>query len=171
MGACEHNPTSCKMISDLSVPEDKLTFTTADVTWTSNGTEMEWLVYFDRAGENSPTLMTVDTTYITIDSLSPNLEYFVKVRAICNEVEMSPYSNPVYFTTECHPDSVVWVNYFETDNLLPENDQALQANSRVLFSWDHIEGAESYELWLWRADDGHGLPIPDFPVAYNIRNM
>ena len=170
MGAYEQNPTSCKMISDLSVPEDKITFTTVDVTWTSNGTEAEWLVYYDRVGENSPTLMTVDTTYITIDSLSPNLEYFVKVRAICNEIEMSPYSNPVYFTTECHPDSVVWVNYFETDNLLPENDQALQANSKVLFSWDHIEGAESYELWLWRADDGHGLPIPDFPVAYNIKN-
>ena len=170
MGAYEQNPTSCKMISDLSVPEDKITFTTVDVTWTSNGTEMEWLVYYDRVGEDSPTLMTVDTTYITIDSLSPNLEYFVKVRAICNEIEMSPYSNPVNFTTECHPDSVVWVNYFETDNLLPENDQALQANSRVLFSWDHIEGAESYELWLWRADDGHGLPIPDFPVAYNIKN-
>ena len=170
MGAYEQNPSSCKMISELSVPEDKITFTTADVTWTSNGTEMEWLVYYDRVGEDSPTLMTVNTTYITIDSLSPNIEYFVKVRAICNEIEMSPYSNPVYFTTECHPDSVVWVNYFETDNLLPENDQALQANSKVLFSWDHIEGAESYELWLWRADDGHGLPIPDFPVAYNIRN-
>ncbi|MBQ4547928.1 MAG: right-handed parallel beta-helix repeat-containing protein [Bacteroidales bacterium] len=170
MGAYEQNPTSCKMISDLSVPEDKITFTTVDVTWTSNGTEAEWLVYYDRVGENSPTLMTVDTTYITIDSLSPNLEYFVKVRAICSEIEMSPYSNPVNFTTECHPDSVVWVNHFETDNLLPEIDQALQANSRVLFSWDHIEGAESYELWLWRADDGHGLPIPDFPVAYNIKN-
>lgn len=168
MGACEHNPTSCKMISDLSVPEDKLTFTTADVTWTSNGTEMEWLVYYDRVGEDSPTLMTVDTTYITIDRLSPNIEYFVKVRAICNEIEMSPYSNPVYFTTECNPDSVVWVNYFETDNLLPENDQALQANSKVLFSWDHIEGAESYELWLWRADDGHGLAEPEFPVAFNL---
>ncbi|MBQ8761172.1 MAG: right-handed parallel beta-helix repeat-containing protein [Bacteroidales bacterium] len=170
MGAYEQSPLSCKMISDLSVPEDKITFTTADITWTSNGTEQEWLVYYDRVGENTPTLITVDTTYITIEELSPNLEYFVKVRAICNEIEMSPYSNPVNFTTVCHPDSVVWVNRFDTDNLLPENEQALQANSRVLFSWDHIEGAESYELWLWRADDGHGLAIPDFPVAYNITN-
>ena len=170
MGAYEQSPSTCPPISDLSVPEEMITFTTADVTWTAGGSESEWIVYYDRVGENSPTLLTVDTAYITIENLSPNIEYCVKVRAKCSENDNSPYSNLVNFTTVCHPDSVVWVNYFETENLLPENDQALQANSEVLFSWDHIEGAESYELWLWRADDGHGLPIPDFPVAYNIRN-
>ena len=170
MGAYEQYPASCQMVSDLSVPEEMITFTTADVTWTPGGEESEWIVYYDRVGANSPKLMTVDSNYITLDNLSPNIEYCVKVRAKCSENDHSSYSNMVNFTTVCHPDSVVWVNLFETANLLPENDQALQSNSEVLFSWDHIEGADSYELWLWRADDGHGLAIPDFPVAYNITN-
>ncbi|MBQ2906448.1 MAG: right-handed parallel beta-helix repeat-containing protein [Bacteroidales bacterium] len=170
MGAYEQYPASCQMVSNLSVPEEMITFTTADVTWTPGGEESEWIVYYDRVGANSPKLMTVDSNYITLDNLSPNIEYCVKVRAKCSENDHSSYSNMVNFTTVCHPDSVVWVNRFETANLLPENDQALQSNSEVLFSWDHIEGAESYELWLWRADDGHGLAIPDFPVAYNITN-
>ena len=170
MGAYEQSPASCQMVSDLNVPENMITFTTADVTWTPGGTETEWIVYYDRVGENSPTLMNVDSNYITIENLSPNVEYCVKVRAKCSENDHSSYSNLVSFTTVCNPDSVVWVNHFEQANLLPENNQALQSNSTVLFSWDHIEGAESYELWLWRADDGHGLAIPDFPVAYNIQN-
>ena len=170
MGAYEQSPASCQMVSDLNVPENMITFTTADVTWTPGGTETEWIVYYDRVGENSPTLMNVDSNYITIENLSPNVEYCVKVRAKCSENDHSSYSNLVNFTTVCNPDSVVWVNHFEQANLLPENNQALQSNSTVLFSWDHIEGAESYELWLWRADDGHGLAIPDFPVAYNIQN-
>ena len=73
-----------------------------------------------------------------------------------------------YFNTQCDPDSIVWTNYLVEEGLVPLQDQTLESNSHIYFSWDYIDGADSYDLYLWRTDHGNGLPIPDFPVAYGL---
>ena len=168
LGAYEMTPVNCHVPTNLNVPVNELTFTTADVYWTPADTESEWLVYYMQVDDVTPMLLNVYDNHVQLIDLHPNTEYFVKVRSVCSETEMSGYTLPVYFTTACDPDSITWNNYLVEDGLLPARDQALQSNEIVLFSWDYIDGAESYDLYLWRTDHGNGLPVPDFPVLYGL---
>lgn len=170
MGCYEQAPVDCHVPINLEVPEELLTFTTADVIWTPGADEEEWLVYFMNITDGLPETTIVDTNYVQIQSLHPNQEYMVKVRSICDGGLMSSFTPTVYFTTACNPDSIVWSNQLEEDGLLPHRDEALPSNSEVLFSWDYIEDVDYYNLYLWRTDHGNGLDIPDFPVRRNIRN-
>lgn len=168
LGCYEQTPLTCPVVTSLRVPEEDITFTTAHVTWTPGGSETAWIVYYDMVGNNNPTIIEVDSNDITITELEPNDNYYVKVRAKCSDDDMSPYCPPVYFMTECDPDAVEWENVFDTKNLLPKNNQPMVSNSTILFTWDHIEGADYYDVYLWRVDDGHGLEIPDFPCRKNL---
>ena len=170
MGCYEQTPVDCHAPINLEIPEDLITFTTADVNWTPGEDESHWLVYYMQVGSASPHIVTVDTNYIQLMNLHPNLRYMVKVRSMCDNSEMSAFTIPQYFNTACDPDSIVWNNDLAESGLLPLRDQALPSNSTVLFSWDYIEGVDYYDLYLWRTDHGNGLPIPDFPVRRNIRN-
>lgn len=170
MGAYEMTPVNCHVPTGLIVPDNEITFTTANVYWTPADEESEWMVYYMQVDEITPHVMSVDTNFVMLSGLQPNLEYFVKVRSVCSASEMSGYTLPVYFNTACDPESIVWNNYLDEEGLLPVREQALQSNEEVLFSWDYIEGADYYDLYLWRTDYGNGLEIPDFPVKYGIRN-
>lgn len=170
MGCYEHSPLTCPGITALSVPDDDIDFTTARVTWHPGGTESDWVVYYDVVGNSNPTLLDVTSNDITLTGLTSYTDYYVKVRAKCSDSDMSPYSTPVYFSTLCDPDDIVWTNVFDEENILPSNDQPMVSNSTILFSWDYIDGADSYDVYLWRADDGHGLAIPTFPCRKNLTN-
>ena len=168
MGAYEQTPVNCKVPTNLDVPEELITYTTADVNWTPGGDETQWLVYYALSNGADVRTIEVDTNYVYLQNLHPNLEYFVKVRSVCGGDEMSSYCVPKYFRTQCDPDSIVWTNYLVEEGLVPMQNQTLESNSHIYFSWDYIDGAESYDLYLWRTDHGNGLPIPDFPVAYGL---
>ncbi|MCR5645508.1 MAG: right-handed parallel beta-helix repeat-containing protein [Bacteroidales bacterium] len=170
MGCYEQTPVDCHAPTNLNIPEELITFTTADVNWDPGDDEDQWMVYYIQVGSSTPHIVTVDTNYIQLQELHPNLQYMVKVRSKCDNQEMSCYTVPQYFHTACDPDSIVWTNTLVEEGLLPSRDQALPSNSTVLFSWNYIDGADYYDLYLWRTDHGNGLPIPSFPVRRNVRN-
>ena len=170
MGCYEQTPVDCHMPTNLNIPEEYITFTTAEVNWTPGADESEWMVYYMQVGATTPYLVTVDTNYIQLQDLHPNDRYMVKVRSVCSAESMSSYCVAQYFNTACDPDSIYWPNEFTEAALLPANDQDLPSNSNVLFNWDYIEGADYYDLYLWRTDHGNGLDIPTFPVRKNLHN-
>ena len=170
MGCYEQTPVDCHMPTNLNIPEKTITFTTADVNWTPGAEESEWIVYYMQVGTATPYLVTVDTNYIQLQDLHPNDQYMVKVRSLCSAESMSSYCVAQYFNTACDPDSIQWSNYFTEAALMPSNFQDLPSNSNVLFNWDYIEGADYYDLYLWRTDHGNGLDIPAFPVRKNLHN-
>lgn len=169
LGCYEHAPVNCHVPTNVEVPLDLLTFTTADVTWTPGGDETQWIVYCMQVGTGSIKTEEVNDSHVQLTDLHPNQEYMVKVRSVCSPDEMSSFTPGLYFTTACNPDSVLWVNSFSEAGLLPHRNESLPSNSIVLFSWDYIEGADYYDLYLWRTDHGNGLEIPDFPIKRNLR--
>ena len=170
MGCFEQGWVVCDVPTNLTVPDELITFTSATVTWTPGGNENQWIVYYMEVGSAAPTLVTVDQDSYVIEGLHPNKQYMVKVRSVCGENQMSSYTVEHYFNTACDPESITWNNYLTEAAMLPLRDESLPSNSTVLFSWDYIDGADYYDLYLWRADYGNGLPIPDFPVRRNLRN-
>jgi hypothetical protein len=95
--------TSCSTPTGLSATP---TSTTADVTWTAGNNETAWQLYYsnnpadDPDAANEEDLIDVTTTpAYTISDLTPNTEYFVYVRAKCNENEYSNWTAAESFTT------------------------------------------------------------------------
>ena len=170
MGCYEHAPVNCHVPTNLGVPLNLITYTTADITWAPGGDETHWIVYYMQVSTGAVQTMEVDNNHIQLVDLDPNQEYMVKVRSVCSPGEMSSYTPAQYFSTACDPGSIIWVNQLEEAGLLPHRDEALPSNSTVLFSWDYIDGADYYDLYLWRADHGNGLPIPTFPVRRNLHD-
>lgn len=92
---------SCPSISDLIV--SNVNSNTADVDWTIEGSETEWIIEYDTTGFTQGTGNTVQVTSNseTLTVLMENTSYDVYVTAICAPGDSSFAFGPVLFTTEC----------------------------------------------------------------------
>ncbi len=104
-GTCEPlDGTICLAPGDLTV--DMVTAYSAEVTWTPNGSESNWIVQYGDSGfdpNSEGTAVSVSGTPNTVLSpLSPNTSYDVYVKADCG-AEQSNFVGPVSFMT--NPDS------------------------------------------------------------------
>ena len=90
---------SCVEPSNLSV--SSITARTADLTWTSGGSEPTWQICLNNDENN---LIEANTNPFTLTGLTPETDYTVKVRAICAVDDVSAWSDIASFTTDvaCH---------------------------------------------------------------------
>ncbi len=79
--------TPCDPISNLTV--SNVTNTTAELSWTSNGSA--WEIEVVRVGLTDT--ITVNTNPYTLTGLLPNMQYTVRVRTACSGVHVDPYSD------------------------------------------------------------------------------
>ena len=77
----------CDPISGLTV--GTLTNTTAELSWTSNGSN--WEIEVVRVGLTDT--VAVSTNPYTLTGLLPNMQYTVRVRTACSGVHVDPYSD------------------------------------------------------------------------------
>ena len=90
------NPPTC--IAPSSPQVLSITPNSADIFWTSNGTETEWEVMVNNVSE-----FAYDTTH-TLYNLTPETNYTVKVRAICSVGDTSAWSPTLnLYTGYCQP--------------------------------------------------------------------
>ena len=90
----------CLAPTDVSVTS--ISATTAEFSWTENGTATQWVVSFGAYGFNSET--TVDTNSIEYTELVPHTGYSISVKAICgdgNESEWSEWLTVPTISTQC----------------------------------------------------------------------
>ena len=95
---------TCMPIRRLTISH--ITSTTAEVSWSSNGSENFWDVQYRRANNPDTTWIdvSVSTTLSTIiTNLIPNSLYEVRVRANCEQDGFSIWSAIETFRTECSP--------------------------------------------------------------------
>ncbi len=83
-----------------------VTETTADVSWTPWGTETEWEIKYGAPGfnpETDGTLVHIDggIPAATITGLTASTEYEFYVRGYCGVDDVSIWTGPGYFVTEC----------------------------------------------------------------------
>ena len=92
----------CAAPSDIVV--DPITDATADVSWTENGTAVEWEIEYGEPGFAPGTGTVVQdndgTLGETLENLSPETTYDVYVRAICADGTQSDWTAVETFTTD-----------------------------------------------------------------------
>lgn len=82
---------SCRMVSNIiSMPDTNR----VQLSWTENGNADQWNIEYGTKGfaRGTGTLITVDTTVITIEDLNAYVDYDFYIRPRCHEAWYGPYS-------------------------------------------------------------------------------
>lgn len=113
---------SCRDPEDFIV--EGTTVSTAELSWTAYGSEIEWEVAYGNPGFDPNTggsVLIVEEPEATITGLEDSSSYEAYVRAVCGVDDKSNWIGPVYFSTQCLPSTVPYVVDFEdvTPPMLP----------------------------------------------------
>ena len=121
----------CTEPTDLAVVNT--TFSSAELSWTSNGNATSWIISITGAGATR--YDTVNTNPYTITNLYADQQYSVMVMAVCgNGAAESGWSDAITFTTDiCTPVSNVTV-----DNITA---------SSATVNWQAVAGSMGYKLF------------------------
>ena len=89
----------CDVPTDLVA--SNVSQTSAVISWTAGGTETAWnLEYKTAAGLNwNPSISVTGNPTYTLDNLTANTQYFVRVQAVCGTGNASEWSLPIPFQT------------------------------------------------------------------------
>ncbi|MFQ3237732.1 MAG: hypothetical protein ACI9NI_000001, partial [Olleya marilimosa] len=111
-------------IAPSNITATSITETSADISWTSNGTESEWNYVLQPAGTGIPTSGTlVTTTTISETGLNPATDYEVYIQSVCG-ANTSTWAGPFTFSTllqfnftlDCATDGPQTINYCYESN-------------------------------------------------------
>ena len=102
----------CQTPSALSV--SNIGTTTADVVWTPNGTETEWVLKYKETTSNEWNVVITSTPSAVLSNLTPSATYEISVKAKCSSGDYSNYVS-TSFVTQCNPLIVLpYVEDFES---------------------------------------------------------
>ncbi|PIB33135.1 hypothetical protein BFP78_02430 [Gaetbulibacter sp. 5U11] len=111
-------------IAPSNITATSITETSADISWTSNGTETEWNYVLQPAGTGIPTSGTlVTTTTISETGLNPATDYEIYIQSVCG-ANTSTWAGPFTFSTllqfnftlDCATDGPQTINYCYESN-------------------------------------------------------
>ncbi|MNU72036.1 Fibronectin type III domain protein [compost metagenome] len=110
IGAYEFSGMPITCPQPLSIAVQSAALTTANITWTSGGTETSWQLQYGAPGFTlgSGTSVLAPTNPDTITGLTQNSFYQVYVRAICGPGDTSLWTGPVSFNTYNHGTYMEW---------------------------------------------------------------
>ena len=116
---------SSRCLEPTNVQVTSVTTDDANITWEPGGDESAWDIYVTDDIDDVPDESTTPT-YSNIDNLGtyniydlvPGTTYYVYVRAICGDDEVSAWSSYAVFNTECEPMALPYSYGFE-DATLP----------------------------------------------------
>ncbi len=92
----------------------------AEVSWTSHGTETAWEIQYKLVSDATWTLVQTTTNPYTLSGLSDASCYEVKVRAVCGTGDSSRFSNTFSFCTSCFGFSTFpYTQGFENGGTIP----------------------------------------------------
>nr|MCR5445206.1 fibronectin type III domain-containing protein [Bacteroidales bacterium] len=143
----------------INLNADNITTTSADLSWTSNGTESEWTIYYKKTADDVFTEVSgvTDNPY-TLDGLIASTPYQFKVAANCSASEESEASVVFSFATECEAiTSFPW----------NENFESYAAGDFAAPCWvnEHITGSGTYIFKVYSGTNGTNatkqLQLPD----------
>lgn len=104
---------ACPAPSDISFGE--ITENSAEVSWTSNGTETEWEVIYGLTGFDLETegesILVTENPQVVLTDLEEDTQYDVYVRAICEEDEFSDWISGDFTTEEMGVAAYIFDNF------------------------------------------------------------
>ena len=118
------------------------TTSTADLSWTENGTATEWELEYSTASDfaGAVTVSVANTPATQITGLSPETTYYARVKALCGGGDESNWSNVVSFDTK--NGAIATFPWTEDFNAL------IVANS-IPEDWDNSEGTTTNSTYKW----------------------
>jgi hypothetical protein len=105
---------SCPFPSDLTA--SNFTTTSADLSWTENGSATTWDIELGLAGftpTGTPTQTGVTSNPYTYAGLNPSSSYAYYVRSDCGGGDYSPWIGPYEFNTACGAPELPYTESFE----------------------------------------------------------
>ena len=100
--------TACPACSaPTGIMASNITTNSADVSWTSSGTETEWWFVLDGVGQS------VTSTTNALTGLTPATVYSVEIAAICGAGDTSSLTLPYTFATACSVASAPYLENFD----------------------------------------------------------
>ncbi|MFA6200446.1 MAG: fibronectin type III domain-containing protein [Bacteroidales bacterium] len=139
---------SCPKTSVLTL--GNITTTSADVSWTENGTANEWAIEYKPTNEtnwNNAISVTATSTIANLSNLIENTAYDIRVKAIClADVDESEYRLSSFRTTYPIISQFPWFESFEDS----WSDIAIApGNQTAPFGWINIDSLNT-SSYYWK---------------------
>jgi len=111
--------STCIRPNTLSV--NNVTSSSADLSWVSAGSENMWEIEYKTAIDTAWTYYgQANSTTETILMLNADTRYYMRVRAVCGSGDVSLWSDPINFRTQCGP--ITQLPYFNNfDEVISDN--------------------------------------------------
>ena len=107
---------SCPKILLSSVNASNISSAGAELSWTAGGNETAWNIEYGPSGftQNTGTMISVSSNPYTINGLSSSTTYDIYIQAVCSINDLSLWSAPITFTTDCNPRIAPFTENFDT---------------------------------------------------------
>ncbi|MBR4136627.1 MAG: fibronectin type III domain-containing protein [Bacteroidales bacterium] len=146
-----------------------VTENSADVTWVSAGSESSWEVEYKASTDTAWTSMgSVSSTNYSFSGLDANTQYTVRVRALCSGSDVSLWSEPVTFRTECGPITTLpYSEDFEDASSIYSTTQ-----DNYILCWSRYASDPSHFVYIPSNSYAHsGTHFLDFHHTNNCFNI
>ena len=142
---------SCQRPTDLAV--SNITATSAELSWTANGSETAWTVYYKKSSEESYTSVAVSTNTYALGGLDAGTYYKFYVTANCSATDESDPSSVYAFYTDC----ATITKYPWTENFDSYTGVTSGSANNLPICWNYINTCSDYSY-------------RGYPVVYDYSN-
>ena len=156
-------PEPCDMPSNLAVAASGITQNSAVATWTPGGSETAWDVQYKAVSASTWTAGNTSAASFTMNGLTANTQYQVRVRANCGSGSVSQWTAPVTFTTL--PDDTP-----EPCDAPTGLDTNLVANEVIGITWDANANVSSWNVH-YRPQNGEWTSATTSNNGYTITGL
>ena len=146
-------PPTCPKPRDLAV--GTIGKHTAELSWTEKGEAEQWQI---RVNNDDEWIVDATENPFMLEGLVPNTNYTVEVRAVCDEEDMSEWSNAISFTTDIACPAVT-------------NVEVIPGPTVAIFNWSDASSEEGTLYNIYMMEDGlptiaaEGLTLADLPYT------
>ncbi|MCQ2271792.1 MAG: fibronectin type III domain-containing protein [Bacteroidales bacterium] len=151
----------CNVPTNLHV--DNITANAATVTWNAGGSETSWEVQYKAQSSGSWQQATVQATNYTMEGLTPETAYEVKVRAICSTDNMSDFVSTTFTTIGTGIDNVTLANSISLMPNPADNYVVLTVNGNI-----NVNEAAVYNAFGQKVQE---IQLTDNQARIDLTNM
>ena len=160
---------SCMQPGKPAAAQADITANSAIVTWAAGGSESAWKLQYKAANGDWSDDIAVSAASYTLTNLSPVTTYYVRVKAVCGEQEVSEWSAEGDFTTDCGTMPMPFEENFSSSSAYPAcwNASPNTGNYRWAPYSEYVSSTSSYnyEIRLRGSNASSELSTPSIELS------
>ena len=160
---------SCMQPGKPAAAQEDITANSAIVTWAAGGSESAWKLQYKAANGEWSNDIAVNAASYTLTNLSPVTTYYVRVKAVCGDQEVSEWSAEGDFTTDCGTMPMPFEENFSSSSAYPScwNASPNTGNYRWAPYSEYVSSTSSYnyEIRLRGSNASSELSTPSIELS------